>query len=50
MRVVIDTNCLLASIPRNSEHYWLYEAFQGRLFEWVVSNEIMRELDIAIFT
>lgn len=45
MRVVIDTNCLLASIPRHSEHYWLYTAFQMGLFEWFVSNEIMREYE-----
>lgn len=45
MRVVIDTNCLLASIPRDSEHHWLYTAFQTGLFEWFVSNEIMREYE-----
>ena len=48
MRVVIDTNCLLVSIPRNSEHRWLYEAFQSGLFEWFVSNEIMREYEEMI--
>ena len=48
MRVLIDTNCLLASIPRDSEHRWLYEAFQKELFEWFVSNEIMREYEEMI--
>jgi putative PIN family toxin of toxin-antitoxin system len=45
MRVVIDTNCLLASIPQDSEHHWLYTAFQMGRFEWFVSNEIMREYE-----
>ena len=45
MRVVIDTNCLIAAIPRSSEHYWLYQAFMARRFEWVVSQEILTEYE-----
>lgn len=43
MRVVIDTNCLLASIPPRSPSYALYQAFQRERFIWVVSNEILTE-------
>jgi len=43
MRVVIDTNCLLASIPPKSRHYWLYQAFKDEQFEWLISNEILSE-------
>jgi len=43
MRVIIDTNCLLVSIPPQSRHYWLYEAFRDRYFEWLISNEILTE-------
>lgn len=43
MRVVIDTNCLLASIPPKSAHYWLYNAFNVQKFDWLVSNEILSE-------
>ena len=43
MRVVIDTNCLLASIPPKSTHYWLYQAFRDERFEWLISNEILSE-------
>ncbi|UOE47720.1 putative toxin-antitoxin system toxin component, PIN family [Mucilaginibacter sp. SMC90] len=43
MRAVIDTNCLLASIPRQSPHYWLYEAFRDLKFEWLISNEVLTE-------
>ncbi|KQR72360.1 putative toxin-antitoxin system toxin component, PIN family [Pedobacter sp. Leaf176] len=43
MRVVIDTNCLLASIPPKSSYYWLYQAFKEEQFEWLISNEILTE-------
>lgn len=43
MRVVIDTNCLLASIPPQSNHYWLYETFKNGQFIWLISNEILLE-------
>lgn len=48
MRVVIDTNCLLASIPPKGAYYWLYEAFEQERFEWVISNEILTEYDEKI--
>ena len=43
MRVVIDTNCLIASIPPKGNYYWLYEAFRYGKFEWLISNEILTE-------
>jgi uncharacterized protein len=43
MRVVIDTNCLIASIPRHRPEFWLYEAFKAQKFDWVISNEILSE-------
>lgn len=45
MKVVIDTNCLIASIPRQNPEYWLYEAFRAEKFDWVVSNEILHEYE-----
>ena len=45
MIAVIDTNCLLASIPPQSTHYWLYVAFKEQSFEWLISNEIMMEYE-----
>jgi len=41
MRVVIDTNCLVASISPEGGYYWLYEAFEAEQFEWLISNEIL---------
>lgn len=43
MRIVLDTNCLLAAVPANSTHKWLYEAFVEERFEWAVSTEILDE-------
>ncbi len=45
MRIVVDTNCLLASIPPQSPHFWLYEAFEKEAFDWVISNEIVSEYE-----
>ncbi len=45
MEVIVDTNCLLASIPPKSKHYWLYLAFKAEKFEWIISNEIMYEYE-----
>jgi putative PIN family toxin of toxin-antitoxin system len=45
MIAVIDTNCLLASIPPQSNHYWLYIAFKEQRFDWLISNEIMKEYE-----
>lgn len=48
MKVVVDTNCLLASIPRRNPEYWLYEAFRAQKFEWYISNEILTEYEEKI--
>jgi putative PIN family toxin of toxin-antitoxin system len=43
MRIVIDTNCLVASISPEGGYYWLYEAFEAEEFEWLISNEVLTE-------
>lgn len=48
MKVVIDTNCLLASIPPKSDFYWLYKKFENEQFDWVISNEVLTEYDEKI--
>ena len=45
MKVVIDTNCLIVSIPRQNPEYWLYKAFQNELFVWLISNEVLTEYE-----
>ena len=48
-RVVIDTNCLRASIPPRSPFYQLYLDFRAMKFEWWVSTEILLDSDFKIF-
>jgi uncharacterized protein len=43
MKVIIDTNGLLNSIPKKSSKRWLYDAFIAKEFVWVFSNEIISE-------
>jgi putative PIN family toxin of toxin-antitoxin system len=45
VKAVIDTNCLLASIPRRNPEYWLYQAFRDKAFDWVISNEVLTEYE-----
>lgn len=45
MRVVIDTNCLIASIPASGDYFWLYLAFRAKRFTWVLSSEIINEYE-----
>ena len=44
-RLVVDTNCLLASINPRGAYCKLYELFMAKAFEWVVSNEILTEYE-----
>lgn len=48
MNVIIDTNCLIASIPPKNPEYWLYTAFRQKTFNWVISNEVMLEYEEQI--
>lgn len=45
MKVVVDTNCLVVSIPKNNPEFWLYKAFRAELFDWYLSNEILMEYE-----
>ena len=45
MKAVIDTNCLIASIPKHRPEYWLYQAFRAGDFTWVISNEVLTEYE-----
>jgi uncharacterized protein len=43
--VVIDTNVLLTTINRKNAEYFIYEAFRGKRFNWVVSTEVLAEYE-----
>lgn len=44
-RLVVDTNCLLASINPRGAYFKLYELFMAKAFEWVISNEILMDYE-----
>jgi uncharacterized protein len=43
MRVVLDTNCFLAIIPKVSPYRFIFDAYRTGLFELAVSSEILNE-------
>ena len=44
-KVVLDTNCLIASISRRGDYYNVWSAFQRGDFVLCVSNEILEEYE-----
>ncbi|SDG50834.1 putative toxin-antitoxin system toxin component, PIN family [Dyadobacter soli] len=48
MILVIDTNCLLVSIPRHSETRWLFDAIRAGRFEFAITTEILEEYEEVI--
>jgi uncharacterized protein len=45
MRVLIDTNILLAIVPKRSTERWLYELLRSGELSLIVSNEIIEEYE-----
>lgn len=43
MRVVIDTNCFLAILPKKSIYRPIFDAYRLGNLEFAVSNEILEE-------
>lgn len=43
MKVVVDTNVLIATINRKNFEFFIYTSFANKKFEWVVSTEILLE-------
>ena len=41
--IVLDTNCLLAAVPRRSKFYWLYELLKTGQLRLAVTTEILEE-------
>lgn len=45
MRVLIDTNILLAIVPKRSSERWLYEMLRTSELTLILSNEIIEEYE-----
>lgn len=48
MRIVVDTNCLLVSIPKVSESRWLFDAILSGKVELAVTTDILQEYEEII--
>ena len=47
-RIVLDTNCLLASLSRHGEYYSVWKDFQAGKYTLCVSNSILEEYEEII--
>jgi len=45
MKIVLDTNCLLRSIPSKSEYYYILTALQRGFYILCYSNDILMEYE-----
>lgn len=43
LRIVLDTNILLVSLPTHSKYHWVFEGLLKEDFDLLVSNEILTE-------
>jgi putative PIN family toxin of toxin-antitoxin system len=43
MKIVLDTNCLIISIQKYSQHHWLWQAFRDEKIVLCYTNEILSE-------
>ena len=43
MRIVLDTNCLLMSVPQYSDFFGIWQAFQNKKFTLCYTDEILNE-------
>ena len=43
MRIVLDTNCFLAILPKKSYYRPIFDAFKEGKFELAISTEILDE-------
>ncbi len=42
-KLVIDTNVLITTINRKNTEFAIYQAFENKSFDWIVSTEILTE-------
>lgn len=45
MIIVLDTNCLIHILGRNSEHHWLYKAIMDGKIQIALTTEILNEYE-----
>lgn len=48
MKIILDTNVLLVSLPSHSKYYPIFQALQNKVFNLYLSNEILTEYEEII--
>ncbi len=48
MKIILDTNVLLVSLPSHSKYHPIFQALQSKVFELYLSNEILTEYEEII--
>ncbi len=48
MKIILDTNVLLVSLPSHSKYYPIFQALQNKAFDFYLSNEILTEYEEII--
>lgn len=48
MKIILDTNVLLVSLPSHSKYYPIFQALQNKIFDLYLSNEILTEYEEII--
>ena len=48
MKIILDTNVLLVSLPSHSKYYPIFQALQSKVFDLYLSNEILTEYEEII--
>lgn len=48
-KLVVDTNVLVTTINRKNPEFAIYEAFEKKAFDWIVSNGICGTADGFLF-
>ena len=48
MRLVIDTNCLMVSIPKLSKTRWLFDCMRSGVFDFGITTDILEEYEEVI--
>jgi putative PIN family toxin of toxin-antitoxin system len=45
IKIALDTNCLIATLPRGSAQHWFWRAFRKRHFILCITTDIIEEYD-----
>jgi putative PIN family toxin of toxin-antitoxin system len=45
MKIVLDTNCLLPAVLKQSKYHWIWDAFRRKIFSLCYTTDILNEYE-----